>query len=541
MSNLAPSFKQPERVPFWRDGRILGVLAQILFLALLFWGISWVFNNISTNIGMLGEAQFICRDGKSNPRCAFDFLSTDAQFEIQESLISYTPEDSYWRGIAVAILNTAKVSVVGIILATLLGTFAGIARLSTNWLVSNLAKWYIDLMRNTPLLLQLFFLYFVVLLALPRVEEAFQLFNLPIYLSQRGVNYPSFVLMTSFPTWLAFLVLGIIQAELVWIILGRWEEQSGHSHNRLGWAVVSFVVVAAIGWVVASNNSQNEAMLVAKADRVREFKDLAALMQRRLEVNDVADIETAVLNGQLTPETVEANALVVCSLQDSPSEVNFAVQLRRAHIPYRLQRFDRPDQAIEGYIAGECDLFIASYATLAAERDLLGEESNNQLIVPVAETPMRLSVPALEGFNFVGGGKMSTEFTALLVGLVLFTAAFIAEIVRAGILAVPRGQSEAARALGLSEGQRLRLVVMPQALRVIIPPLTSQYLNLTKNSSLGLAVAFPDLYRTIQTMVNQSGRPVQLILLMAGTYLVISLVISAFLNWYNAQIALVER
>ncbi len=161
--------------------------------------------------------------------------------------------------------------------------------------------------------------------------------------------------------------------------------------------------------------------------------------------------------------------------------------------------------------------------------------------MPLPETPVRLSVPRLEGFNFVGGAKLTLEFSAILLGLVLYTGAFVAEIVRAGILSVSKGQTEAARALGLTETQRLRLVVLPQALRVIIPPLTSQYLNLTKNSSLAAAVLYPDLYRTINTIINQSGRAIQPIIIMALIYLSISLLISLFLNWYNRRIALVER
>jgi len=151
------------------------------------------------------------------------------------------------------------------------------------------------------------------------------------------------------------------------------------------------------------------------------------------------------------------------------------------------------------------------------------------------------SVPRLEGLNLAGGARLTPEFAAILFGLVLSTAAFIAEIVRAGILAVHRGQSEAARALGLSEAQRLRLVVLPQALRVIIPPLTSQYLNLTKNSSLAIAVGYPDLVGVTNTIMNQSGRPVQVIILVMLAYLSVSLSISALLNWYNRRVALVER
>ena len=303
---------------------------------------------------------------------------------------------------------------------------------------------------------------------------------------------------------------------------------------------LSFLVVVAVGWFVAGNNSDNEAMLVARADRIREFDDIPALVERRLGIDDLSEVEALIASGEITQDAVDEAQFAICTLQDSPSEINLTSQLRGANVPFDVNRSDRADQAIGEFAEGGCDAFVATAAVVAAERDLL-ENSADQLVVPLSETPVRISTPKLEGFNFVGGTKVSLEFAAILLGLVLYTGAFVAEIVRAGILSVSKGQSEAARALGLSETQRLRLVVLPQALRVIIPPLTSQYLNLTKNSSLALAVLFPDLYRTINTIINQSGRAIQPIVILALTYLSFSLFISFFLNWYNRKIALVER
>ena len=534
-----PPGRSSDSIPFWRDDRVLSILLQIVFVVLVAWGLIWLGRNILANLATLGEAQFICRDGSSSVRCSFDFLSSDAQFDIQESVIDYSPTDSYWRAIGVGALNTLKVAVVGIVLATLLGTVTGIARLSSNWLVNSVAKWYVDLFRNTPLLLQLVFIYFVVLLGLPAVENAIQVFNLPIFLSQRGVNFFNFVYLDSFPVWLAFLVLGIVQAQVLWLFLRRREEMTGQTSNRWLWAILSFVAMAGLGWFVAGSTAANEAMLLSRALRVREVDEFAGLLQRRLGLESLDNLDELLASGQITQETLTENQLVVCSVRDSRSEVNFTAQLRGTNIPYTINRVDRPEQLVAAYADGACDVAVAERAILASERDLL-DNSSAQLIVEVPETPVRLSVPRLERFNFVGGAKM-TEFTALLFGLVLFTGAFVAEIVRAGIMAVPKGQSEAARALGLSESQRLQLIVLPQAMRVIIPPMTSQYLNLTKNSSLALAVAYPDLYRTIDTMINQSGRSIQLVLILAGTYLSFSLVISLFLNWYNDKVALVER
>jgi general L-amino acid transport system permease protein len=155
--------------------------------------------------------------------------------------------------------------------------------------------------------------------------------------------------------------------------------------------------------------------------------------------------------------------------------------------------------------------------------------------------PFAWDVPSLQGFNFTGGASLSPEFTALLLGLVIYTAAFIAEIVRGGILAVPRGQREAAQALGLSERQTMRLVVLPQALRIIVPPLTSQYLAITKNSSLAVAIGYPDLVSVAGTTLNQTGQAIEGIAIIMLVFLTISLSIALFMNWYNKRIALVER
>jgi len=155
--------------------------------------------------------------------------------------------------------------------------------------------------------------------------------------------------------------------------------------------------------------------------------------------------------------------------------------------------------------------------------------------------PLSLDVPALKGFNFSGGASLSPEFGALLLGLVIYSGSFIAEIVRAGILAVSWGQSEAAMALGLKPGQRMRLIVLPQALRVIVPPMTSQYLGLTKNSSLAVAIGYPDLVSIANTTINQTGQAVEGITMIMAVYLTISLIISAVMNIYNRAVALVER
>ncbi len=527
------------QVPSLLDIRVLGVLAQLVFVVGFILIAMWFVGNIFENLDKLGESQFICVDGTSSPRCAFDFLSSDAQFPIGESPIDYEPSDSYWRALAAGALNTIKVTVLGIFLATVLGTAVGIARLSPNWLVSQIAKWFVDLLRNTPLVLQLIFLYFSVLLALPKVTEALAIPGIPIFVSQRGVNYVSLAYMPSAATWAAFLILGLIQAQVLYVILGRLQEQTGHEYNRLAWAAVSFVAVAGLGWFMSSNTT-NQAILVKNSLRLQEFGDFETVTLNRFGLNRLGEIDERLASGRLTQDEVDEKAISICALRDSSSIDNLVAQLGAAGIPYTVNRQSTRSRTTTAFAEGNCDVYAAPTAVLASERDVL-ENPATYTLVPVRETPVRFSIPRIDGFNFVGGGKMSTEFTAVLIGLVLNTGAYIAEIVRAGIQAVGKGQSEAARALGLSEGQRLRLVILPQALRVIIPPMTSQYLNLAKNSSLALAVAFPDFWQVANTTVNQSGRSIQIILIVMAYYLSISLLVSYLLNNYNRRIQLVER
>jgi general L-amino acid transport system permease protein len=345
--------------------------------------------------------------------------------------------------------------------------------------------------------------------------------------------------MPSFAIWLAFFILAIIQAQVLWLILGKREERTGKSSNRGWWAVISFLVIVLVGWFVSGRAAGTQGMMVPRAARAQSIEDLAAMVENRLPV-ELAEVEGALESGELTQEELDEASLKLCTVENDPSEVNLTAQLLRAAIPYDIDRSDRIDQATTVYAEGGCEVLVSNRAALGAERSTL-ENGANQVIVPVAETPIRLSIPRIEGLNYVGGIKMTPSFAALLIGLVLFTGAYIAEIVRAGIQSVSKGQSEAAYALGLNESQRLRLVVLPQALRVIIPPLTSQYLNLAKNSSLAIAVGFADLFAVAFVTLNQTGRSIHVFIIIMAAYLTISLSISALLNWYNKRITLVER
>lgn len=379
-------------VPWWNDRRMRSVLYQLAVIGGVVLLGAYLVSNTLTNL----ESR--------NIATGFGFLQREAGFAVSESPIEYSPADSYARVLLVGVLNTLKVSIIGIVLATIIGTIAGIARLSRNWLVARFATVYVEGLRNIPVLLQLFFWYALIAEALPGPRQALN--PLPgVFLSARGLKFPEPVWQTTHLLMFVAFLVGIAGA---WAV-GRWA-------------------------------------------RIRRER-----------------------TGQLFPSIQIGLGLII-------------------------------------------GLPVLTW--------LLGG------------APTALDVPELRGFNFVGGFTVTPEFTALLVGLVLYTGTFIAEIVRGGILAVSHGQTEAALALGLSRGQVLRLIILPQALRVIIPPLTSQYLNLTKNSSLAVAIGYPDLVSTANTAINQTGQAVEGIAVIMAVYLTVSLSISALMNWYNQRIAL---
>ncbi len=396
MATVIPPPAQP--IPFWRDIRIIAIILQIVFLVLVLAALAWLYTNMISGLE------------RSNLLPSLSFLSQEAGFPIAEGL-PYQPSDSYGYALIVGVVNTLRVAVTGIILATILGIFIGISRLSSNWLLRNTATVYVEIVRNVPLLLQLLFWFFLTK-AFPRVQESISLFNL-MYLHNRGVTLAWPAAGTSFASWTAWLWGALVVGLLVYV--GRRVQLARQDRPGAAWpwALLAALLTASLGWFVV-------------------------------------DLTSGV-------------------------------------------------------------------------------------------APLYLDVPQLQRFNFQGGVTLTASFAALLIGLTVYTATFIGEIVRSGIQAVSKGQREAARALGLSGAQTLRLVIFPQALRIMVPPLTSQYLNLTKNSSLAIAVAYPDLFYVAGTTLNQTGQTVTVILLIMLSYLSVSLLTSLLMNFYNRKIQLVER
>ncbi|KRC80586.1 amino acid ABC transporter permease [Achromobacter sp. Root83] len=389
----SPVRRPPHRFS-WNDPATRALVYQILALTVVGAGIWFLVHNTLHNLSL------------RNIATGFGFLNREAGFAIGESVIAYGPADTYGRAIAVGVLNTLRVGLIALVAATVLGVIIGVGRLSKNWLVARITSVYVEVMRNVPLLLQLFFWYALITENMPGPRQAHN--PMPgVFISNRGLKVP-----------------GLEGASLDWML------------TALGLAIAAIILLGHWG------KRQQEA------------------------------------TGRVFP-------------------------LGRAAI---------------GLLAGLPVIgWLASGASLT------------------------LDMPELKGFNFVGGLTLTPEFAALLLGLTVYTSAFIAEVVRSGIQAVSNGQWEAAGSLGLPRRQVLRLVILPQALRVIIPPMTSQYLNLLKNSSLAVAIGYPDIVSVVNTTLNQTGQAIEGILIIMGAYLTVSLSISIFMNWYNKRIALVER
>jgi general L-amino acid transport system permease protein len=469
-----------QRPPFYRDTRIIAIMLQALFLLVVL-VVGWfLYSNMVARLAAGNTA--------AGGALSWDFLGQTAGFGISEGP-TFRPEESYGRAYIVGVINTLRVGVVGIILATILGLFAGIARVSNNWLLSKLAMIYVEIFRSTPLLVQLLFWYVGVIAALPTIEEAAPLGGLG-YLTNRGMYltwlYPSETGRAL--TW--WLLGGVIVGMMVAWLRRRQLERAGVPGSGALAGAAAFALIFVIGFAAALLTTSMPATTtyeLRRGDRGAIFEDLNG-------------------SGAFEPDV------------DRPL----------AYVPITLYAGD--DQVVA---TGMTDGDGAFRFT-----DLSAEATRLTWATPA---PLVISEPERQGFNFSGGISLTPEFAALLLALVAYTGAFIAEIVRAGINAVNKGQWEASRALGLNTGATLRMVVLPQALRVIIPPLTSQYLNLVKNSSLAIAIGYPDLFNVSRTIVNQTGAEVQGILLVMATYLTFSLITSLFMNWYNRRVSLVER
>ncbi len=451
--------RAPVRPPFWRDIRVLKVVVQVAFLVVVL-TLGWVLWN-----SLIGNM----RD--SGLPTSFDFLNRPAGFTIIDS--DFRPAQTNLDAILVGVKNTVLVSAVGVVLATVIGILIGIARLSRNWLVRKSAAFYVESLRNVPVLLIIFFASLAVIgRALPRLENAWQVGGM-FLVSNRLIAVPwlaSSGEATLHAVWPAVLI-GIPAAALAF---GRVRRRGlGERWRRALLVAGPLVALLVVGGAILA--------LVGEPSRVSAA------------ITFWASIATAI--------TV---AVLVAGWR---TRVN--------------QRTGQPHHRVLWALGSLLLLGAAAFIMLGA--------------------PLEVTGPRLEERRVIGGITMIQAYAALLVALTLYTASHIAEIVRGSIQAVPKGQTEAATALALSPTQRMRFVILPQALRIMVPPLANQYLNLTKNSSLGVAIGFQELTTVTGTVIGNGNPATQSIAILMLIYLSFSLLISLVTNIINRRLQVAGR
>jgi general L-amino acid transport system permease protein len=507
-----------EKTPLWRNATFLKWLAQLVLLAAVV--------GLFIILGSQAAANF----SRADITFSWRWLSDPFQVNVQEGID--TLPDSGARALLVGAINTLRISISGIVAATILGTLIGIGRLSSNWIVNRIATVYVETIRNIPLLVQIFF-WLALAQSLPAMTEA-HVGNVWIHGSNKGFAFAWVFWNGGFLPWLMFVIAGIIVGRYVARWRRRIQEETGRPSYPLTFWVLTVVLFAVIGWF---------------AWPVLSF--LAPVF------HGIASFIDAV------PQIVFPTIIAVAAIVVSALWIRSFFESRRTPAGFGKLTDDDWFRVI---FAGFAGVSIAVLAFVIGEFSIVTTTGENMTIAQLVQTgianffdwmgnsfeaeagtPLVFERPAIElrgaGFLQYGdaGAVLTLSFFALWVGVTLYTASFIAEIVRGGILAVSKGQTEASQALGLRRSQLLRLVVLPQAFRIILPPLGNQYLNLAKNTSLGIAVAFPDIVQVGITVINQTGQSLPVVLTWMLFFLTLSLSISAVVNYYNRKLRLVER
>ncbi len=505
-----------QRTPLWRNVTVLKWTAQIVFL-----------------IGVVSVGYLLYTEAAANLEArsidvSFDFLADPPGIAIAEGVDTRPTTGA--RALFVGIVNMLRVTVAGIVAATILGVIIGVARLSHNWIVNKVATGYIETIRNIPLLVQIIF-WGVVITRLPNLSLDAGPFGCAepadgcegwLFVSNKGVSFAWFFPADGFWQWFMVLLLGVVAAVVVYRIRFRQKEEFGSETYALSWAFGTFFVFAVVGWFIHP---------------IMGF--LGVIWGALSDVFDA--LPTIVMQAVLALIAVAAAASWIKGFLDS----------RRT--PAGLAKLTDDDYfrlgsaGLMGLVGAIIFFLFPGISTwiLNALRDLF-DVADRKFEFLGTGAPLAFSRPSLaQPANFANYGitglTMSKLFFPVFVGVTLYTAAFIAEIVRGGILAISKGQTEAGLALGLHRTQLLRFIILPQAFRIILPPMGNQYLNLAKNTSLGIAVAYPEVVSVGQTLYNQTGATIPVVILWMLFYVSVSLSISAVVNWYNRRVKLVER
>ncbi len=488
----------PRGLAILQDTRFLQAASQIVF-AILVVTVIWV---IGANVYRTLQEQNLTPN--------FAFLNSRSGFDIADAPPWYSSQGTFLDAYIVGLVNTLRVVSIGLVVSTVLGVFFGIFLLSGNFLLGTIARVYVEILRNTPMLLQLFVWYFVVML------------SLPVY--QQSLSFPVEGVLLLPIRWLFYPVI---------IIAAWWISRRVKQRPILYAALTVLALVEVLAFLgVLPNERQRIEVVPAFYANIKSivFPEVWATGRFGLWLLALAIglIAALVLHRRLFRQREETGE------QTNPSSKAFAVFATVAVISWLALALINPPSVVSVEREGQTvEVPIAQ----AVDEELITPEQQAELTA----SPLLVVLPQRGNFDFDRGATITPEFTALLLGLTVYTSAFIAEIVRAGIQAVPYGQVEAARSIGLGEAKVLRMIVLPQALRVIIPPLGNQYLNLAKNSSLAIAVAFADLFQVTTTIMNTSGQSVPGMILVMVTYLILSLVIAISTNLVNRRMRLVAN
>lgn len=563
----SPTTRQPQRRGLFQsifalvsDIRFLQAFGQIVFIIFVFFAVSGLINQIISALA------------SRNLSPNFAFLENRAGFAIGGAA-GYTPDDSYWQAFMVGVRNTLVVVIAGLGGATALGILGGIFLLSGNWMIRAITRFIVEILRNTPLLVQIFAWYFVVVLALPVIQQSIQfpqpgLMALPlryaIYIlaalfvwrskrERRAFLTPALIaLIAAIEIGFLFFYntpdtarnlfnIGIGSSTGVWvyviisvalIVIPRFIGSAELRRTLLGVTIGQFVGGLLFLFGVASD-----------AALIVEMKPILVLSNRGLVYPEL----------HTTARFAEWFLFVVIGITVAGLMWAYLGRLtEQTGDPYPRARYALVSIVLFAIIGWFVVGAEPLPATVPVDQDgtvtfmpLEQARASGALTadeeLQYSSDPITIALPERAGLRFSSGVTLDPRYIALLLALAIYTAAFIAEIVRAGILAVPHGQIEAARALGLNASQVLSMVVLPQALRVIIPPLGNQYLNLAKNSSLALAISYSDIFAVMYTVINQSGQSVTGIIIIMVSYLILSLIIAGIMNWINGRFQLVTR
>ena len=521
--------REHQKTPLWRNATVLKWAAQIVVLI----GVVALFVTMANTA--FGNFE------RSDITFGWKWLSDPTGVQIREG-IDILP-DSGAKAILVGIVNTLRVAISGIIVATFLGTMIGVARLSSNWIINKIATMYIEIIRNIPLLVQIFFWA-----ALGKGLPDLAVDDVGIYwfkASSRGFGLTWIFPAGGFWPWLIFVIVGIVAARYVAKRRMAHQEETGQPGHG-GWlGLLTVLVFAVIGWFAWPILSFMEPILDAISDFILNIPPVLvpvtiaviAVVAAGLWIRNFFESRrTPAGFGKMSDDDwfrvifAGLSGLVIAALAFVIG--GFAIQTVAGETLTVAELILKALSNFFGWLAG-------SFSPDSVDGRVDSIRTGGPLVFERPEVILRgtAQIPQFGQTGMI----ITIPFFALWTGVTLYTAAFIAEIVRGGILAVPKGQTEASQAVGFTRSQYLRLIILPQAFRIILPPLGNQYLNLAKNTSLGLAVAYADIVAVGFTILNQTGQSLPVVLIWMSFFLTMSLTISAIVNYYNRKMMLVER